>query len=69
MLANNEIAAIQSQVVGAYTQVEFTVKVNNPIPSGGGVKIDLPKWDPLSNRGTFLSFIDRARTCTAGKNV
>jgi hypothetical protein len=46
----------------------FTLTTLNPIPAGGGVKIDFPKWDPLSNRA-FLSYIDQAANCSVKMNV
>lgn len=46
-----------STVVGASTQIVFTVTTLNPIPPGGGLKVDLPKWNTQaaeSNRNSYI---------------
>lgn len=50
--------------VGQETQIEFTIKTTNPIPIGGGVKIEMPKWNtkapaPIS----YITNNDEASLC------
>jgi hypothetical protein len=35
-----------SKVVGDYSKMYLQITPNNPIPAGGGLEVQLPKWDP-----------------------
>ena len=53
-----QINQVDSAVVGSFTKSFFSVTPLNPIPAGGGVQVELPKWDwlaPSAVRQSYLS--------------
>jgi hypothetical protein len=46
-----------STVVGEETQIVVSVTTFNPIPAGGGLKIDFPKWNSQAQDNNKVSYI------------
>lgn len=57
-----------STVVGSLTNITFSITTLNPIPAGGGVKIDLPKWNTAASGASLMSYINNA-TCAIGSGM
>jgi hypothetical protein len=59
--------------VGLPTDLEFEVTPMNNIPAGGGVQIELPKWNPTAQpRALIESFIvaeDKSVECIARAGI
>ena len=48
---------INSVIVAESTGVSFKVTTLNPIPSTGGVRLRLPKWNTLAPKGVRESYL------------
>ena len=57
-----------STVVGTLTNITFSVTTLNPIPAGGGLKIDLPKWNTAASGPALLSYISNV-SCAVGSGM
>jgi hypothetical protein len=50
----------------------ISVTTLNPIPAGGGLKIDLPKWNTQAQESTRLGYIikdDGKPLCSVGSGM
>lgn len=55
-------------MVGSLTNITFSVTTLNPIPAGGGVKIDLPKWNTAASGPSLQSYIQNV-SCDVGSGM
>ena len=59
----------ESDVVGEITTVTFNITLAHDIPTGGGISISFPKWNPDATSGTIFSMIQGTYACTGVQSV